>query len=152
MSTILDHAQKQCFICKLTKPYSDFHKNSNKKIGIHGYCKSCYSEYHKENYRKNQDKIRERVKKNRQKIRRQVIGYYSKNTFACACCGEDIFEFLSIDHVFGGGNQHRKQLRNCNLTLYRWLRDNDFPDGYQVLCMNCNWGKRDREECPHKQR
>jgi len=22
--------------------------------------------------------------------------------------------------------------------LYRWLRDNDFPPGYRVLCANCN--------------
>jgi hypothetical protein len=26
-----------------------------------------------------------------------------------------------------------------------------FPDGYQVLCMNCNWGKRmNKGICPHK--
>jgi len=25
--------------------------------------------------------------------------------------------------------------------MYYWLRDNGFPDGFQVLYWNCNWKK-----------
>jgi hypothetical protein len=26
--------------------------------------------------------------------------------------------------------------------FYTWLKKNGFPEGLQVLCMNCNWVKR----------
>ena len=35
---------------------------------------------------------------------------------------------------------------------YKWLRKNGFPPGFQVLCMNCQHGKRMcRGICPHQQ-
>ena len=57
----------------------------------------------------------------------------------CAVCGEDRLEVLSIDHVGGGGNKHRKTIGvGSGRTFYRWLRDNGYPPGFQVLCFNCN--------------
>jgi hypothetical protein len=57
-------------------------------------------------------------------------------------------EFLSIDHVDGGGYQHRKQLKDDG--LYRWLKRNKYPTGFQVLCMNCNVAKGHFGQCPHE--
>ena len=57
--------------------------------------------------------------------------------FVCACCGETHQECLSIDHIDNKGAEHRRQVKN----LYPWLVRNDFPSGFQVLCMNCNWSK-----------
>lgn len=70
----------------------------------------------------------------------------------CACCGESNLEFLSIDHINGGGRQHLLRLRQegKNMGLYRWLKAEGYPPGYQVLCMNCNWAKGKFSECPHK--
>jgi len=68
----------------------------------------------------------------------------------CRCCGESIREFLVIDHIDGGGNKHRTEVGG-GLAFYRWLRKNGFPDGYQVLCLNCNWGKFiNHGVCPHR--
>ena len=67
----------------------------------------------------------------------------------CACCGESGFEFLSLDHINGGGNIHKKAVGN-NLSIYRQLIKEGFPDGFQVLCMNCNWAKGIYGTCPHK--
>lgn len=75
----------------------------------------------------------------------------------CACCGERQIEFLSIDHVDGSGADHREALGDrrqaSGKKTYEWLRDNDFPqDGrFQVLCANCNAGKRRTGVCPHEQ-
>jgi hypothetical protein len=71
----------------------------------------------------------------------------------CACCGEKEFSFLSIDHVEGQGNSERARLFGnrylCGHHMYRWLRRNGFPPGYQTLCMNCQVGRRDNAgECP----
>ena len=68
----------------------------------------------------------------------------------CACCGEGEPVFLIIDHVIGGGNKHRKKLGGAH-AVFRWLRKNDWPDGFQVLCHNCNWAKYAQGICPHKE-
>lgn len=66
----------------------------------------------------------------------------------CACC-ESTFKFLNLDHANNDGNQHRKQVGRT--SVLRWLKDNGFPPGYQVLCWNCNMGKRmNGGVCPHK--
>jgi len=38
-------------------------------------------------------------------------------------------------------------------ALYRWIRDSGFPDGFQVLCNNCNYAKgmkKNKNKCPHE--
>jgi len=45
---------------------------------------------------------------------------------------------LTIDHINGGGNAHRKLVaQKGSSSLYKWLRDNNYPEGFQTLCMNC---------------
>jgi hypothetical protein len=31
--------------------------------------------------------------------------------------------------------------------MYRWLRDNGFPEGFQMLCLSCNDSKGTGERC-----
>lgn len=70
--------------------------------------------------------------------------------YVCTCCGETEKIFLTIDHINNDGAKHRKEIGSSN--LYRWLRDNKYPEGFQVLCMNCQWGKRNcyGGVCPHQ--
>lgn len=66
----------------------------------------------------------------------------------CACCGVKDIRLLTIDHINGGGNKHRRMLGHSK--IYRWLKQNRYPDGYQVLCWNCNLGKHlNHGICPH---
>ena len=90
-----------------------------------------------------------RDKKYRAKIRLIVVDHYSKGTLSCRCCGEKHFDFLTIDHVYGGGNKHRKKLGGCR-SLYIWLIKQKFPKGYQILCFNCNCVKNRGAKCPHE--
>lgn len=76
--------------------------------------------------------------------KQQVFEQYGG--YECSCCGETTKEFLTIDHIAGGGNRHRKSIR---IDFYVWLVRNKFPEGFQVLCMNCQFGKRFCGECPH---
>jgi hypothetical protein len=105
------------------------------------------SEKKKAYYSVNRTKILARLKKNHQKIRSEVISYYSKGSLKCACCGETENMFLCIDHIEGGGYKDRRF--RCGTQLYRWLRKNSFPTGFQVLCHNCNLAKGFYGECPH---
>ena len=65
----------------------------------------------------------------------------------CACCGETGFEFLTIDHVNGGGS---KQRRKDSLQIGVWLKKHKYPVDFQVLCYNCNLGRNFWGQCPHK--
>ena len=65
----------------------------------------------------------------------------------CACCGEDTFQFLTIDHIEGGGRQHRTR---SGPDIYKTLKAEGYPDGFQVLCYNCNCAKGVYGKCPHQ--
>ena len=71
---------------------------------------------------------------------------------ACACCGESESLFLEIDHVHNDGHRHRVRGRRAKgYDLYLWLKRENYPPGFQVLCSNCNQGKRrNGGTCPHK--
>ena len=81
------------------------------------------------------------------KLRRECISAYGGK---CQCCGETIYEFLSIDHINGGGRKHRIKLGGGSNYL-RDLRKNGFPSGYRVLCYNCNNSFGAYGYCPHHQ-
>ena len=64
----------------------------------------------------------------------------------CVRCGFDDIRALCIDHIENDGKEHRKWVGK---HIYKWLIDNNFPAGFQTLCMNCNWIKY-REQGPTK--
>lgn len=123
-------------------------------------------EWHKNYYQKNRKRISERVaayyksnpdlyeirkkrsREGNQQQRLTVLRFYSKSEEPlCACCSETHIEFLAIDHVNGGGYQHRKSLGNGH--LWAWFIKSGFPQGFQVLCHNCNMAKGFYSACPH---
>ncbi len=69
--------------------------------------------------------------------RERVIAHYGGR---CAVCGETELLFLNLDHIRGDGAAHRRQVGGGSKT-YQWIERNDYPDGFQVLCHNCNWKK-----------
>jgi len=67
----------------------------------------------------------------------------------CACCEENKYEFLTINH--NGSEEHKSTERGSGGKLYRWLIKNNFPkDSYQLLCYNCNYAKSFFGYCPHQ--
>lgn len=54
----------------------------------------------------------------------------------CVGCGEIEVAILELDHIDGGGNQHRKQIGQSN--IYLWLKQQSYPKGFRVLCPTCN--------------
>jgi hypothetical protein len=73
----------------------------------------------------------------------------------CACCGETEPHFLTLDHInddgamwrrveFGAGNN------GAGLRTYEWCKRNKYPPIFQVLCWNCQHGKRRNGVCPHR--
>jgi hypothetical protein len=121
---------KRCRHCNKQVEYSDLDK-SQLKYG-HWICKKCESN--------------RGVSKNR-KMKLAVIEAYGRR---CDCCGENRFEFLTIDHVKGGGNRHRRKI-GTPFQFYCWLRRNNYPkDAFRLLCYNCNMSVGHFGYCPHR--
>lgn len=88
--------------------------------------------------------------------------YAAYGGFVCTCCGETCEAFLSIDHVNNDGAEDRRRRGLVDKdshkngkggsSFYKQLEREGYPSGYQVLCMNCQWGKRRFGTCPHKLR
>lgn len=74
-------------------------------------------------------------------LREEVLRRYSDPP-QCALCPVDDPRILTIDHVEGGGAEHRRRLGGrSSARLHRWLRDNGYPEGFRVLCQNHNLGR-----------
>ena len=102
-------------------------------------------------YKKNKEKIILRAKKAYKQRRLTVLNYYSKGKLECNCCGEKMYKFLAIDHIdnrYGTGKEHRKR---SGPALQDWIIKNNFPEGFQILCHNCNVAKGHDGICPHKE-
>lgn len=78
------------------------------------------------------------------RIRKTVIEHYGGK---CVCCGESRLEFLALDHINGGGSKHRREFGSGH--LYHWVLKQNFPEGFQVLCHNCNLSLGHYGYCPH---
>jgi hypothetical protein len=99
-------------------------------------------------YRQNYpDKIKAIQAGTRLKRKRKVMNAYGGR---CACCGIDDIRVLVLDHVNGGGTQHRAELSRRGQQMYTWVIREGFPEGFQVLCANCNLAKWDGPSCPIK--
>lgn len=101
-------------------------------------CRVCKKKQNNERYKR---------------IKFEVLSHYSKGTPTCECCLEKLQEFLTIDHINGGGRQHRKELREGPggvSSIYIWLYNNRFPEGFRVLCFNCNAALGMFGYCPHR--
>jgi hypothetical protein len=119
-------------------------------------------QYYRDNQVELLRKKREYVKNNRQKVstskqqtiinrRNEALTKYGGKHPACTCCGEQDNESLCIDHVRGGGNAHRRSInRLAGYAFYVWLKQNKYPDGFRVLCLNCNDAIALFGCCPHR--
>ena len=114
-----------------------------------------------------QIKNQERTKNERDDNRLKILQYYSKRLSksdipCCICCGvHSHIDFLAIDHVLG-----KKQMDSIpeliaigysstmrSIVLNKWIIDNNFPKGFQILCHNCNHAKgmsQNKNVCPMK--
>jgi hypothetical protein len=90
-------------------------------------------------YRKmNREKIILRNKFKRFKLKVMAFHIYSNRTMACVLCGNSNFSQLALDHINGNGTKHRQSNPKANCDMYRLVKTLKYPNGYRVLCNNCN--------------
>lgn len=144
---------KTCKKCNQLKPIERFYRSSNSGDGFQYECRDCYQ---KRCFKKRQEFKRLGLMNHSQRTQRRlkvtVLVAYGGKRPKCACCGESMIEFLSIDHINGDGNNHRRSIRRKGTGFYHWLRRNRFPKGFRVLCHNCNQAIGFMGYCPHKRK
>jgi hypothetical protein len=124
---------KKCWHCQKIKIFSKFGAYKRSKSGKASICKECSSKRSTESNRKR---------------RYLIIEHYTNGLMSCACCEESNLEFLSIDHINGNGANHRKEI---GVRLEQWLWKMGFPEGFRILCHNCNQSLGAYGYCPHNQ-
>lgn len=120
-----------CRKCYQVSSVELFSKDKSDPTGLVPVCSGCF-------------------KKKNLKLKMAAIGAYGG---VCVCCGEKDHRFLTIDHVEQDGAEHRRSINNSGgHNMYYWLKNNDYPDGFQVLCFNCNCGRSiNGGVCPHQE-
>ena len=95
----------------------------------------------------------------RRELKIEVLTHYGGGKLCCVKCGEGRLACLSLDHIEGREENEKVARRKgkhpeTTGTLYRRLRRESYPSGFQTLCMNCQWVKRDenREYMKRSQR
>lgn len=58
----------------------------------------------------------------------------------CERCGDSDPDTLTVDHIDQKGAEHKSSSgkRYSGTGLHRWLRKNNYPPGFRVLCIRCN--------------
>ena len=96
--------------------------------------------------KKNRSHVNEYEKTRRRQIRKEVLEYYGGIPPRCACCGEQIEQFLTVDHIDGS----KKKDKLGGVPFYFYLKRMGFPEELQILCYNCNNAKGKYGICPHQ--
>lgn len=153
------NGEKRCSACEQYKPLTTFHNDKQRWDGKFPRCYECEAgrrrtdaylanrkRYKSKPATREKERIAARARTANRK--RRVIDHYGGK---CACCGERSIEFLSLDHIDGGGSKHRKTLgAKFGSSMYVWAEQQGYPIMFRVLCMNCNWARGQYGYCPHE--
>ena len=132
-----------CRKCGQLPPIEGINRRTGKPFT---HCEACLLKARLEQVgRRSSGRYKTAQKEAYAKKRNEVLAHYGN---VCACCEEDETVFLEVDHVQGGGETHRRIEKITN--IYYWLVKNNYPEGFQLLCSNCNLAKWRVGICPHQ--
>lgn len=118
---------KRCPQCQTVKPVSDFYRNPARKAdGLSPYCVEC-------------SHVAQRA--SRIKIRTELLTVLGS---VCGHCGFSDSRALEVDHVSGGGREHRQTIPAHSRRFVVEVAAH--PDDYQLLCGNCHRIKMHEEK------
>jgi len=108
-----------------------------------------YAEYQHEVWlrlKSDPERLQKRYANNVKKAREYRNAIMDRLGHKCIRCGFEDPRALQIDHIDGGGRQHRLAVGYGNRSYYKSiLEDPNLTEKFQVLCANCNWIKRYEE-------
>lgn len=144
----------RCIRCDVLLTEENWHPSRRK--AYYNICKSCYNKEAKKTpkqqrdyKRRNKDKVRFWNQRSKLKNKIEVLSHYA-NPLKCSMCSEEDIIVLTLDHIDDNGAEERKQFAKeygyalLGSSFYYWLKKNNYPKGYQVLCPTCQLRKRSK--------
>lgn len=122
-------------MCKKNKEDNEYSSRADKPLGSkRKECRAC---------------INLRTKLLWRRTRKEIFDHYG---WTCKCCGESIPEFMTLDHINDDGYKDKNPngSKKSGKELYLLVKKEGFPNRFQTLCHNCNFGKKLEGGCPHK--
>lgn len=144
---------RTCTKCSRILTLDRFYTRKSHGDGMYRHCKDCHRAITTAWLNKSPQRRRDIAKAWRRKLRARVLIKVSGSTLpACACCGETQIEFLTIDHINGGGRRESLSYGSHVAFLADIVSGKRRKDDLQILCWNCNMAKGGRSGwvCPHK--
>jgi len=136
---------KICINCKEKLSLDQFNKNKRQKDGLNYYCKDCQSLLAKVRTKEEASKYQKEYRRNQRIKLLQMLGG------KCACCNENTYEFLTLDHLNGSGREHQRRYGNNIWQMYKDIIEEGAPNKkYRCLCYNCNCAIGRYGYCPHQ--
>ena len=123
---------KICESCKLTKEFSEFHKNPRRKDGIQGMCKVCRKAYHRKHYLENKQSYIDKAAAHH-KITTDKFKEF-KSTLKCENCNEKRWWVLDFHHI----DKSTKDFNIAQTRGYSWKKLMNEISKCKVLCANCH--------------
>lgn len=121
-----DEHSRTCKDCGQTRPLGTFPPSKRGFQGRRWDCRDCYRA-------KSRQWGNATYARWRQSVLKSLGG-------SCSRCGIDDDRVLAIDHVEGGGRQHRMNGASGAQYLRNLSRDiENGSEAYRLLCHNCNW-------------
>jgi len=120
-----------------------YSRNRRKKLcGRRGFCSTCFLQKAVNGKRSCMKCLvwdRKRARRRVLEIKNEVLSHYGKGkNLLCrakGCLVSNIY-MLTLDHIDGGGSLERKETGRLGWMFYTWLKKQNFPSGFQTLCMN----------------
>lgn len=139
MSVFLgESSMRKCKICGKFKPVDQFVRDYPQEFFFKGMCADCRGWYsHDQRTWSAENLARKKIR-----LKERVLGYYGGE---CVCCHESAACFL----ILVGSNEEVGKPDKSFDSFLRRLARLGFPDGYTVICYNCNAGSR-WGVCPHQ--
>jgi len=134
---------KKCSRCSRVLSVDKF--GTHKKKGLQTWCKECRSEYDRQNYIKNRERIKKRNKKGKQ-LRIQInkdnlVDYLLKHP--CVDCDETNIVILTFDHVRGKKEFTISDAVNQGTI---WPRIEKEIKKCKVRCFNCHMKRTAKQQ------
>jgi hypothetical protein len=153
-----DGLATECKVCKkrLDKEYRERHKDKIRLTKQEYYLENREHTIARTSLYAKQNRVKHNAwgTKAKDKLKLEVFSVYSCGNPKCKNCNEIEIGVLTIDHINGEGADHingegadhRRELFGDNkgggYKMYQWLKKNNYPSGFQVLCYNCQFRKR----------
>ncbi len=135
---------KTCSKCKQQKPLIEYFRDMIQKSGLRPICKGCTKKQQNIYRLANKKLYATSSRVHSQRVKMEVLSHYGGGKPTCVRCGFVDIRALSIDHINSNGTEHRMKLgKVVGSNFYRWLMKQGLPLGYQTLCMNCQFIKKD---------